>query len=228
MTSVSIVIPTYNHFDLLHQLLWDIYKNCSLVEEVIVVDNGSTDKEVQTGLAWWSNSHMLPIETITLENNVGFLRAANVGLKAAVEDVVCLISNDVRIYKDLVVMAQALPTVELQQGNKILLGGKVYNDSTGWNEMSGRVFPYVEGWLLIAKQESWQELNYFDEQFAPNDYEDIDLSTTAISLGYSLAQITPDAGAVVEHIGAQTIGYGDVREAGTCINQKKFQEKWCK
>jgi GT2 family glycosyltransferase len=224
MTTVSIVIPTYNHFELTHQLLWDIYKNCSLVEEVIVVDNGSQDKAVQDGLKWWANSHLLPIETITLKENVGFLRASNIGLKAAVEDIVCLVSNDVRIYRDLVVMAQGLAQIP----GKILLGGKVYNDSTGWNEFDGKVFPYVEGWLLITERGNWEELGYFDERFAPCDFEDVDLSTTAISLGYSLAQITPDAGTVVEHLGAQTIGYGDAREAGTRINQKKFQEKWCK
>ena len=64
--------------------------------------NGSTEKEVKDGLAWWATTHMLPIETITLKENVGFLRAANIGLKAAVEDVVILISNDVRTKKDVV------------------------------------------------------------------------------------------------------------------------------
>lgn len=225
MTSVSIVIPCYNHFDLLHQLLWDIYKNCSLVEEVIVVDNGSEDKAVRDGLAWWSRSHMLPIETITLKENVGFLRAANIGLKAAVEDVVCLISNDVRITGDLVLMAQALPEIQNRNDGKILCGGVVYNDSTGWNEFDGKVFPYVEGWLLLAENSSWKELNYFDERFAPNDFEDVDLSTTAISLGYNLSQFNPP---IATHFGGQTIGYGDEREKITTINKEKFRKKWCK
>ena len=73
MTSVSVVIPCFNKWYLTHQLLFDLYKNCSLIEEVIVVDNGSTEKEVKDGLAWWATNHMLPIETITLKENVGFL-----------------------------------------------------------------------------------------------------------------------------------------------------------
>ena len=77
MTSVSVVIPCFNKWHLTHQLLFDLYKNCSLIEEVIVVDNGSTEKEVKDGLAWWTTTHMLPIETITLKENAGFLRAAN-------------------------------------------------------------------------------------------------------------------------------------------------------
>jgi GT2 family glycosyltransferase len=222
MTSVSIVIPCYNHWELTHQLLFDIYKNCSPVSEVIVVDDKSPDKVVQDGLSWWANTHMLPIETVSLKENVGFLRAANTGLKAADGDVVCLVSNDVRVRKDLVAMSQGLAQIP----GKVLLGGKVYSGSTGWNEFNGRVFPYVEGWLLIATKENWEELGYFDELFAPNDYEDIDLSTTAISLGYALAEITPDAGTVVEHVGAQTISYGDARESITKVNQKNFEAKW--
>lgn len=223
MTSVSVVIPCFNKWHLTHQLLFDLYKNCSLIEEVIVVDNGSTEKEVKDGLAWWATTHMLPIETITLKENVGFLRAANIGLKAAVEDVVVLISNDVRVTGDLSLMAKALPEVQNRNNGKILLGGVVYHESTGWNNFNGKVFSYVEGWLLVAENTSWQELGYFDERFAPNDFEDVDLSTTAISMGYSLSQFNPP---IANHIGAQTIGYGTEREKLTTTNQKKFEEKW--
>jgi hypothetical protein len=41
-----------------------------------------------------------------------------------------------------------------------------------------------------------------------------------------LAQITPDAGMVVEHIGAQSIGYTDERRKLTEKNREKFAEKW--
>ena len=216
MTSVSIVIPCFNKWYLTHQLLFDLYKNCSLIEEVIVVDNGSTEKEVKDGLAWWATTHMLPIETITLKENVGFLRAANIGLKAAVEDVVILISNDVRIKKDV---------VSYRFPENSLWGGRLLDWDTGWNTFGGKVFPYIEGWILGTYNSVWKELDYFDELYAPNDMEDVDISTKALRSGLSLCAY-PDG--YVEHIGAQTIGYGTERENTTIKNKKKFEEKWCK
>ena len=216
MTSVSVVIPCFNKWHLTHQLLFDLYKNCSLIEEVIVVDNGSTEKEVQDGLAWWAAAKMLPIETVTLKENVGFLRAANIGLKTAVEDVVCLISNDVRVKGDIVDVLKKIP-------DSLLLGGRWLDWDTGWNTFNGRIFPYLEGWILATTNKTWKELDYFDELFTPNDMEDIDLSTKALSSGIYTAEFT--AG-LVEHIGAQTISYGTERENITIQNKKKFEEKW--
>ena len=47
---VSIVIPSYNNYALLHQLLMDIYKKCPDVYEVIVVDDNSSEEEMFEGL----------------------------------------------------------------------------------------------------------------------------------------------------------------------------------
>lgn len=223
----SFVIPAYNDYKLLHQLLWDIYKNCSLPYEVIVTDDGD-DQETVDGLKWWGQeSKLLPIKHYRHEN-IGFLENSNYGLQIARGDVVCLVSTDVRIYKDLVALGNSLPEVQKRNGGKILLGGRHFQSSTGWNEFDGRIFPYVEGWLLMTTIENWEELGYFDERFAPQDFEDVDLSTQAIHLGYSLAEITPDAGEVVSHIGAQSIGYSPEREAITQINREKFRKKWIK
>jgi glycosyltransferase involved in cell wall biosynthesis len=51
----SIVIPSYNHWDLTHSLLFDIYNNFPQDVEILVVDDCSPDAEVLKGLAWWMN-----------------------------------------------------------------------------------------------------------------------------------------------------------------------------
>jgi len=215
--STSIVIPTYSRFDLLHQLLYDLYQHCSLIEEILIVNDKPDDKDVRNGLAWWKTTNMLPLETIETSENLGFLRASNLGLKAAVEDNVVLISTDVRVHRDIIENSKNIIR------DKVLVGGKVYWDTTGWNVINNKVFPYAEGWLLGMTNKSWKELDYFDERYAPNDFEDVDLSTKAISLGYELIQYTPD---MATHLGAQSIPYGDEREAGTKINKEKFRSKW--
>jgi GT2 family glycosyltransferase len=217
--TISFVIPSYNNFHLVNQLLVDINEH-TLPDEIIVVDDCSTDQNAKDGLLWWARNMNVKIRRTP--ENWGFLKASNWGMKMATGDIVCLISTDVRVYKDLVSIARGMTLID----GKILLGGKYYGDTTGWNDFDGRIFPYVEGWLLIAKKEHWEELGYFDERYAPNDFEDVDLSTTAISKGFSLAQITPDAGTVVAHIGAQSIKYGDEREVITKRNREIFRLKW--
>jgi glycosyltransferase involved in cell wall biosynthesis len=222
MKTFSFVIPTFNHYNLLHQCLYDIYQKCSPVLEVIVVDDCSTDQEYHDGLKWWVGNGMLPIRVVRMKENSMFLKASNAGLKRAEGDIVCLLSNDVRIFKDIVAMELVVRSKE----DKLLSGGIVYHGSTGWNEFDGRIFPYVEGWLLTTTNDGWRELEYFDEQFAPSDFEDVDLSTKAISLGYALGAHNDLAGDTVRHIGAQSIGYNSDREAITKINREKFRRKW--
>lgn len=218
---VSIVIPIYNKWGLTHQALFDIYSKCSPVHEVIVVDDCSTDSDVYTGIQWWKNTELLGLRYVKLSENVMFLRASNIGMKKATGDVIILLSNDVRLHRDIV-----FPIVDrLKQNPETLIGGRYLDWDTGWNQFNGTIFPYLEGWLLAATRDGWQSLGYFDERFAPSDYEDMDLSTTARSNGYSLYTLPSD---LTTHIGAQSIGYNPNREKITKANKEKFKQKWIK
>ena len=129
--TTSIVIPTFNHWELTHSLLYDIYNNCSKVDEVLVVNNGSTDKECFSGMDWWVESKLLPIHEIYINKNVGFLKAANLGVKSADGDVVILISNDVQVKTDMVDKVSKLVS------DKVIVGGILYDFDTGWNTIWG-------------------------------------------------------------------------------------------
>lgn len=212
----SFVIPAYNNYKLLHQLLWDIYKNCSPCYEIIVTDNGD-DQETVDGLNWWAG--LLPVRHIRNKKNMGFLKNSNNGLKLATGDALCLISTDVRIHQDIV--KYTLDDSYLQT----VWGGRYLDFDTGWNSFNGEVFPYLEGWLLCASREDWKELDYFDEQFAPHDMEDVDFSTKVRKSKLPIKLGTYPEG-YVSHIGAQTIGYNPEREKLTLENKKKFYEKW--
>lgn len=220
MTSVSVVIPVYNNWQGCHQLLYDLYHRCSLIEEVIVVNDASPDSDVLSGLKWWKSTNMLPIDVIDLKENLGFLRASNLGIKEAMEDVVCLISTDVRVYGDFVAELKKLDNEQRMW----LAGGRLYELSTGWNDFDGRIFNYLEGWLLAARKNAWEDLGYFDERYVPCDFEDIDLSTTALSKDYTLHSLELDC--PLEHGGGHSIKYGEEREKITKQNREKFRKKW--
>lgn len=211
----SFVIPTYNRYDLVHSCLYDIYRRCTDVSEVIVMDNASPE-DMSDGLNWWMTNGMLNIRHIRMKENVGFLRNSNAGLKLATGEIVCLMSNDVRIHKDVTGYC-------VGREKNLLYGGRLLDFDTGWNKFGHKLYPYLEGWFLMAHKDVWADVGYFDELFVPNDYEDVDLSTTAISKGYGLCPLPDD---YLTHLGAQTIQYGEEREKQTKINREKFKEKW--
>lgn len=215
----SIVIPFYNQYHLLHQLLFDLYSHGNRPDEVIVVNDASDDKEVYDGLGWWKSNGMLKIVEKRNEENLGFLYSANIGITSSKGDIVILISNDVRVRCDLVsiVLEKLRP--------EMLIGGRLLDYDTGWNVFSGKVYPYLEGWLLACYQEGWDELGCFDTRFAPSDYEDIDLSTKAKDHGYSLLALNDDR---ITHIGGQSYKYDEVRRERTERNREVFRDKWLK
>jgi len=216
----SVVIPVFNNYALLHQLLFDIHSTKGTKEfEVIIVNDKSTEDGFLEGISWWQGQKLLPLSIISNESNLGFLYTANKGLKVASGDIVILVSTDVRVYKGFFEAIEE----RLKSHPKTLISGKVYTETTGWNEFDGKIFPYAEGFVLATTKEGWEELGYFDTRYAPNDAEDMDLSTTAISKGYKLWELSRD---VVIHLGGKTLGYGDEREKITRRNIEKFAEKW--
>ena len=217
MSSISIVIPCFNKWELTHSLLFDIYNFNRSVDEVLVVDNGSTDIAVQQGLQWWQENKMLPIQVLSIKDNVGFLLASNQGIKESRGEIILLLSNDVRILRPI------LDEIRQKLVGKIILGGRLLDFPTGWNNFKNKLCQYLEGYLLVFTKNVWQELGGFDERYAPSDMEDIDFSTAAIEKGYILETLDSDK---IIHLGGQTIGFSDERAKITTINREKFRQKW--
>lgn len=215
MMNVSFVIPCYNKFELTNHVLLDIYANSHSVDEVLVLDNGSKDNSTRLGLEYWMKTS-LNVRVASVDENIGFIGICNWGVPQATHENVVLISNDVRIESDLANEVRS----KLKWDN--ILGGVLYRGSTGWNEFDGRIYPYLEGWLLAFKKKTWEDLGGFDEDFAPYDFEDVDLSTSAINMGYTLEQLEGS----YHHLAAGTIGYNDERLAITNRNREIFRSKW--
>lgn len=219
MKTFSIVIPTYNHYDLLHALLFDIYRSCKHVDEVVVVNDDSTDQSYYDGLDWWMTNGMLPVRHIKMKKNSGFILSSNCGIKNAKSDIICLLSSDVKVGSDI---SQTIPSL-LNTEQKCLVGGRMIDWDSGWNRFGNTVYPYLEGWLLATTKENWQELGLLDEELVPNDFEDVALSTKALQMNYVLVPLDDSR---IVHIGGQSIGYNPEREAITRRNQEKFRVKY--
>jgi glycosyltransferase involved in cell wall biosynthesis len=85
---ISVVVPTYNRATLIEETLAGILSQTRPPDEVIVVDDGSTDDTAAVVAR-----HAPTVRTIRI-NNSGDLVARNTGLRAAVGDLVAFCDSD--------------------------------------------------------------------------------------------------------------------------------------
>lgn len=115
MIKLSIIIVNWNTAKLLRQCLDSVISDLclvtsnnkkqnslpianhqSLVTEIIVVDNGSTDKPVEMVKSLPTTNHQSPItlRLITNEENLGFAKGNNIGIKEAKGEYIMLLNSD--------------------------------------------------------------------------------------------------------------------------------------
>lgn len=94
--NLSIIIVNYNTKELTRQTLQSIYKyNHNLDFEVIVVDNNSTDDSVDM-----IKEEFQQVLLIRNQDNLGFSRANNIGIKKAKGKYILLLNSDTVIMED--------------------------------------------------------------------------------------------------------------------------------
>ena len=87
---IGVVVPTYNRADLLPQTLDTIRAQRRPADEIVVVDDGSTD-ETASILARYAE--LIPLRTVRVSNG-GDLAARNAGLKVCTADLVAFCDSD--------------------------------------------------------------------------------------------------------------------------------------
>jgi GT2 family glycosyltransferase len=88
LAMVTAVIPTWNRATLLRIALDSLRRQTRPPEEIIVVDNGSSDDSVKV-------ARDAGARVIEMGSNAGFARAVNAGIEAAAGEFIAIINNDV-------------------------------------------------------------------------------------------------------------------------------------
>lgn len=219
---VSIVIPVYGNWHLLRRLLDGLHRyEAENIDDVIVVDDCSPDID---RLHQLFTDHPLKFSVLGNEENLGFTKTSNIGLRFATGELaekkmIFLVSSDVSFHGRFVEDAEEI----LFSARRHFLGNRHIVFDSGWNNFNGKVFDYLEGWFLGATSDGWRDLGYFDVNYAPHDFEDVDISTTAKVKGYKLASLNNP---YIQHLGGGTIGFNPEREAITRRNKEFFKRKW--
>ncbi len=209
--TLSTVILNWNGGEITLECLNSLKNQSRKPDEIIVVDNGSSDGSNKLIKAKFPN-----VELIELPKNLGFAGGVNVGIKAARSDYVMLLNNDAKCEKDCI--EQLLKTADVRKADitqAVILtddGRKI--DSVG-DEYSIWGLPYpgkrnypskdkpegdkqifsASGGASMYRRSLFDEIGDFDEMFFAY-YEDVDMSMRAQLKG---KKIWLSSGAVVQH-----------------------------
>ncbi len=218
MREVSIVIPNYNGKHFLADCLQAVFAQNIENQEVIVVDNGSTDGSLEY-------LETFPgVRVIVLDKNYGFCRAVNEGIKAADSEYVILLNNDTEVDKNFAkellkaiksdekIFSCSSKMIQFHDRKRMDDAGDYYC-ALGWAYGRGKGAPVENyespsdvfaacGGAAIYRKKVLESLGCFDEaHFAY--LEDIDIGYRARIHGYRNVYAPK---AVVYHVGSGSSG----------------------
>jgi hypothetical protein len=214
---MTVVTPVWNRKELLETFFAAIGAQTQHIDEVIVVDNGSTDGAPE-------ECERRGARVLRMGENAGFARAVNRGIRAARTELVAVLNNDIELepdYLERLARAVASGGVWFASG-KILSAHNRRRIDGAWDEMArsccawraghgredGPVFSRarrvwsVPATAAVYRRALFERLGYFDDRFE-SYLEDIEFGLRCALAGYG-GRYQPDA--VAYHVGSATLG----------------------
>ena len=201
MREVSVVIPNYNGIQYIDNCISELKAQLNEISfHMIVVDNHSTDGSIELVQEKYPE-----VEVIPLDENYGFCKAVNVGIKAAKTPYVILLNNDTKVLPGFVknlydtinrnkkIFSVSSMMIQAKKKEWIDDAGDYYC-ALGWAFARGKDKPIKDyetsceitaacAGAAIYRKQIFEIIGYFDEaHFAY--LEDIDVGYRARLYGY--------------------------------------------
>lgn len=233
MPRLSVVIPTHNTRELTLEAVASVASQAPQGTEIIIVDDGSSDRTAQALAERWPNMVVLRNETPT-----GFSASANRGLAQARGRILLLLNSDAALTP-----GSLSPLFDaFESDDRLGIAGAVLQYPDGTAQWSGGAFPtlpwlfaltsgaavlagalpfyrrfkrpglpeagpvqWVTGAAMAIRRQVWDDLGPLEVAYRFYG-QDLDLCRKACSAGWRIALIP---GFVVTHHHGVTIGAGD-------------------
>ncbi len=216
---VTIIIPNYNGKHFMEPCLKSLAEQTCKDFKILVVDNASTDGSVE-----YMKKEYPEIETLVLDQNYGFSKAVNVGIRHADTPYVLLLNNDTTVDPHFVremiraiersryIFSVSSKMIQMYHPELIDSAGDLYT-AIGWGICRGagrsitnytedcEIFSACAG-AAIYRRELFKKIGYFDENHFAY-LEDIDVGYRAKIYGYKNVYCPS---ALVYHVGSGTSG----------------------
>jgi ADP-heptose:LPS heptosyltransferase/GT2 family glycosyltransferase len=205
---ISVVITSYNGYELLKKYLPDnytIFKE-SGINDVIVIDDASTDKSTE-----YIKNNFPEINLITNKKNLGFSKTSNKAAKEAKNPIILFLNNDIKVnkidtnvilkYFENTNLFSLTPAIYRSQNEDVLKESTNESITTGYfkggwfssenisvnndNETyEGQPLLWACGGGSFINKKKFEALGGFDSLYHPFYVEDLDLSYRAWKTGW--------------------------------------------
>ncbi len=172
----SLIIPTYNRADFLKEALESVFNQKHLPDEIIVVDDGSTDHTPEI-------IKLFPEIIAIQQKNQGVSSARNTGLKIATGEWICFLDSDdlwkpEKLYIQLQV-ARKYPEIFIfhteevwMRNEKQVNQGKRHQKSGGWIFERCLKLCLISPSSVMIRKSVFETVGHFDETLpACEDYD---------------------------------------------------------
>ena len=237
MTTVAIIIPALDRWDLTERCLDSLRVNTGQRFELILVDNASRDHTAQLeAVELADRSGSANARVIRNQTNHGYAVACNQGAAVTTAEVVVFLNTDTEVYPGWL-----QPMLAALKRPKIALAGSYLTYSNGSIQHAGVEFyrgrgeylavnirewrpsglvPAVTGACMAVDHKVFDEVGGFDAGFY-NGYDDVDLCLAVRDAGYHIWYC---ADSHVTHHESQSDPAQ--RSAKLLQNVNRLQEKW--
>ena len=175
--SVSVVIPTYNRLHTLDRCLSSVFTQTQPVDEIIIVDDGSTD-----GSADWIRDQHPDIQLIQQANR-GVSAARNTGIQAAKSEWIALLDSDDEWLPNKI--EAQLAAIDQSPGSRLchteenwIYQGTPKTMPEAYHKRNGWIFEHclsrcaISPSTVLIQQSLFDEIGFFDESLpACEDYD---------------------------------------------------------
>lgn len=224
---IDVVVPIYNAFEVLQDCLSSLEKYQSEIQQVILINDASTDERIGKFINEIGKKNSWKV--IHQSQNLGFVKAANKGLKLGKDNTVLLNSDTIvtrdwiSAFKQALVSNPALGTATPWSNNAEICSFPQFlvNHQLPMNidQMASILYknyqpqypilPTAVGFCMLISKKAKQLVGYFDEGHFGHGYgEENDYSLRVAKAG--LTNILCD-NAYVAHVGNQSFADMDIK-----------------
>ena len=226
MKSLAVVILNYNGLKLIEKFLPSVIKFTPNKYNIYIIDNGSSDNSVK-----FIKSNFKRVKIIELDENYGYAKGYNIGLKKINEDILCLLNNDIEVTdkwteKIMIQFENEKETAVIQPKMKNFNNKDYFDyagasggflDRYGYPYCNGRIYKKIEkdnnqyneinkifwacGACFFVRNNILRQFGGFDEIFWAH-FEEIDLCWRLQNRGYKIS-FNPNS--TVYHANAGTL-----------------------
>lgn len=229
MKKCDIIIPVWNQLEATRECVENIVNKTQYPYRLILVDNGG-EPETKLYLEELNKKNMSGVTLIRNEENLGYVKAVNQGLRVSSAPYVCIMNNDtvpgVGWLENMVSFAERHKEIGLM--NPLCNGHQDLAIDEYARRVAGNGDRYMEmnqcfGFCTLIKREVIEKIGYLDETFGMGGYDDTDYSMRAGKAGYRCACVHSSYVYHKQHVSFRAMG---AKDSFTLKGQEAYLKKW--